>query len=48
MTELEWKLGKENAALKKQVAQFLFNEADRQDKDLGEKWTAPSETETPA
>ena len=38
MTETEWKLAKENAQLKKLLAQLQFNEAERQDKALGEQW----------
>jgi hypothetical protein len=43
MTETEWKLRKENLALRKQVAQMLFNAADAEDKALG---TEPQKEET--
>jgi hypothetical protein len=35
MTEAEWKLRKEIASLRKQIAQMLFNAADAEDKALG-------------
>ena len=42
MNENEWKLSKENAQLKKVLAQMQFNEAARQEAELGEKWIDPS------
>ena len=48
MTESEWKLKKENAALKmalcqaqSQLLQAQFNAAQAEDKALGEAWTEP-------
>jgi hypothetical protein len=42
MTEAEWNLKKENTALRKQVAQLLFNAADAEDKALGSTWLPPA------
>ena len=41
MTETEWNLRKENAALKKLVAQLQFNAADADEKALGAKYEPP-------
>ena len=46
MTELEWKLSKENVQLTKALAQMNFNEAERRDKELGEKWMPQPEKVT--
>ena len=55
MTESEWKLKKENAALKmalaqanSQLLQAQFNAAQAEDKALGEKWEATEANEPAA
>jgi len=49
MTEEEWKLRKENASLKKLIAQLQFNTADAEDKALGEAYVPdePPKTDAP-
>ena len=42
MTKSEWELKKENVALRKQLAQLMFNAADAEDKSLGNEWTPPA------
>jgi hypothetical protein len=42
MTKSEWQLKKENLALRKQLAQLMFNAADAEDKLLGEEWMPPA------
>ena len=38
MTEEEWKVRKENVALRKTVLQLQFNEVMREDEALGKEW----------